>query len=322
MTEGTLLRPMEVPRDCEGVARVRSACFPAWPVSGEEVADAAARRPPERLHLAWVAVRQDEIAAYGYVEEPSVAARPGRIRIRVLVAPAHRERGIGSALHDALLARALERDATELVTEAAGDDVAARRFLERRGFAEYHRRIESRLALAAVEPGTVGRGIETLTDAFFTSGVRIATYRQLLHAVPDAARRLYELDALLWADVPFGLTGAVPSFEQYQATELADPDFLPQATFVALDGHRWIGLGALMSGPGFLLNSMTGVAREWRGRGLARWLKLHTLRWALERGAPELRTFNDSINDAILGLNRSLGFRVESVEVRYRKDVG
>jgi GNAT superfamily N-acetyltransferase len=312
---------MAVPRDCEGVARLRSACFPAWPVSGDEVADAEARRPRDRLRVAWVAVHQGEIAGCGYVEEPNIAARPGRLRIRVLVEPARRERGVGGALYDTLIGRALEAGATELVTEAADDDASARRFLARRGFAEYHRRIESRLALADVDPARIARGLEALTDAFFPSGVRIATYRQLLLAVPDAARRLYELDTLLWADVPFGLTGSVPTFEQYQAQELADPDFLPQATFVALDGHRWIGLGALMSGRGFLLNSMTGVAREWRGRGLARWLKLHTIRWALERGAPELRTFNDAVNDAILGLNRSLGFRVESAEVRYRKDL-
>jgi len=42
---------------------------------------------------------------------------------------------------------------------------------------------------------------------------------------------------------------------------------------------------------------------------LARWLKLHTIRWALERRAPEMRTFNDAVNEAILGLNQSLGFR-------------
>jgi mycothiol synthase len=321
MTAGLFLRPMAVQSDCEGVARVRSACFPAWPVTGDEVADAAARRPRDRLHVAWVVVQQGEIAAYGYVEEPNVAARPGRIRIRVLVAPAHRGHGIGGALYESLFARALEAGATELVTEAAGDDARAGRFLARRGFAEYHRRIESRLALADVDPARIARGIEAQTDAFFPAGVRIATYRQLLLAAPDAARRLYELDALLWADVPFGLTGSVPTFEQYQAQELADPDFLPQATFVALDGDRWVGLGALMSGRGFLLNSMTGVAREWRGRGLARWLKLHTIRWALERRAPEMRTFNDAVNEAILGLNQSLGFRAAAVEVRYRKDV-
>lgn len=300
---------------------MRSACFPAWPVGGDEVAGTESRRPRDRLHLAFVAVQQDEIAAYGYVEEPSVAAMPGRIRIRVLVAPARRGRGIGGALYDTLLGQARAAGAIELVTEAADDDASAQRFLARRGFAKYHRRIESRLALASVDPAGIARGIETLTDAFFPTGVRIATYRQLLLAVPDAARRLYDLDARLWADVPFGLTGSVPTFAQYQALELADPAFLPQATFVALDGDCWIGLGALMTGPGFLLNSMTGVARAWRGHGLARWLKLHTIRWALERGTPELRTFNDAVNDAILSLNRSLGFRVESVEVRYRKDV-
>jgi GNAT superfamily N-acetyltransferase len=312
---------MDIPRDCEGVARVRSACLPAWPVSGDEVAGTEARRPRDTLHLAWVAVQQEGIAAYGYVEEPNIAAMPGRIRIRVLVEPSRRRRGIGGALYDTLLVRALEAGATELVTEAANDDAAAQRFLERRGFAQYHRRIESRLALADVEPAKIARDIDALTDAFFPAGVRIATYRQLLLAGPNAARRLYDLDALLWADVPFGVTGNGPTFEQYQALELADPDFLPQATFVALDGHRWIGLGAVMNGRGFLLNSMTGVTREWRGRGLARWLKLHTIRWALERNAPELRTFNDAVNDVILGLNRSLGFRAASVEVRYRKDV-
>jgi len=102
---------MEVPRDCEGVARVRSTCFPAWPVSADEVADTEARRPRDRLHVAWVAVQQDEITGYGYVEEPNSAARPGRIRIRVLVAPEHRSAGLGGALYEAL-----ERNAPELRT--------------------------------------------------------------------------------------------------------------------------------------------------------------------------------------------------------------
>lgn len=312
---------MEAQRDCFGVARVRSACFPAWPVTAEEVAAAEARRLPERLHIPWVAVDRFSIVGYGYVEEPGVAARPGRLRIRVLVDPARRRRGAGRALYDALFERAQDAGATELVTEAQADESEAHRFLLGRGFVEYHRRIESRLSLATVDPAAVARAIDEHTDAFLVSGVRIATYRQLQLACSDASRRLYDLDAALWVDVPFGLSGSVPTFEQYQVLELADPDFLPAATFVALDGDRWIGLGSLMTGPGFLLNSMTGVVRRWRGRGLARWLKLHTLRYALERGAAEIRTFNDAVNDAILGLNSSLGFKVASVELRYRKEL-
>jgi mycothiol synthase len=316
-----MLRPMEATRDCVGVARIRSACFPDWPVTTQDVASAEARRPADRLHVSWIAVANDDIVGYGYVEEPNVAARPGRIRIRVLVDPARRHRGIGSSLYAALLDRAREAGATELVTEARADDSAALAFLARIGFVEYHRRIESRLQLAEVDPAATARAIDAHADMFFETGVRIATYRQLKLAVVGAPRRLYDLDATLLVDVPFGLTGSALTFEEYKALELADPEFLPAATYIALDGERWVGLGALMQGPGFLYSSMTGVVRGWRGRGLARWLKLHTIRHALERGAAEIRTFNDAVNDAILGLNRSLGFREATTELRYRKEL-
>jgi GNAT superfamily N-acetyltransferase len=290
-------------------------------VTGAEIAEAETRRLPERLHVAWVAVEDDAIVGYGYLEEPGVAAMPGRLRIRVLVDPARRRRGVGSSLCAALIELARGLGSTELVTEAQAGEPQAQRFLTQRGFAEYHRRQEGRLDLSTVDPATIAHGIDVQTDAFFPTGVRIATYRQLQLAVADAPRRLYGLDTTLWADVPFGLTGSIPTFEQYQVLELADPDFLPAATFIALDGERWIGIGALMSGRDYLLNSMTGVVRDWRGRGLARWLKLHTIRCAFERGAPEIRTFNDSVNEAILALNRSLGFRVAAVERRYRREL-
>lgn len=321
MDGGLELRPMQVPGDCDAVARVRSACFPQWPVSGEEVAAAEARRPGGRRHVAWVALAGRTVAGYGFVEEPMIAGRPGRIRLRVLVDTPYRGRGVGAALYAALERCAIDAGADELVSEALAHETAAPGFLARRGFVEYHRRIESRLALADVDPAAVGRGIDRLTDRLFDTGVRIASYRQLLPAVADAPRRLFALDALLWNDVPFGLTGTVPTFEQYEAMELADPDFLPAATFVALDGDAWIGLCALAGGRGFLLNSITGVARAWRRRGIARWLKLHSLRWALEAHAPEIRTFNDGVNDAVLALNRSFGFRQAGVELRYRKEL-
>lgn len=241
--------------------------------------------------------------------------------MRVLVPPGHRRHGIGSALYEALCRIGNEAGATELVTEAQEADDEAAPFLTRRGFVEYHRRVENRLSLANVDPTTIGRAIDAHVDAFFASGVRIATFRQLGLAHADAAGRLYDLDTTLWADVPFGLAGAVPSYEEYVAAEITHPDFLPAATFIALDGDRWIGLSALVRRPGFLLSSMTGVVREWRNRGLATWLKLHTLRHALECGAAEIRTFNDSINPAILALNASFGFRVAAVQVRYRKEL-
>jgi GNAT superfamily N-acetyltransferase len=321
MNAGLALRAMRVPDDCAGVARVCTACFPDWPLAAEEVADDEARRAPGRMHRALVALDRDEIVGFGFVQVPDVAAREGRLRIRVLVPPERRRQGVGGALYDALHAIASEAGATELVTEARSADEAAAPFLASRGFVEYHRRIENRLSMSDVDPAMIGRAIDRHVDALFASGVRIATFRQLGLVHADAARRLYDLDATLWADVPFGLTGALPSYEEYVAAEIAHPDFLPAATFIAMDGDRWIGVSALVRGHGFLLNSMTGVLRDWRGRGLAHWLKLHTLRHALECNAAEIRTFNDSINPAILALNASLGFRVANVQVRYRKEL-
>ena len=312
---------MRVPDDCAGMASVRTTCFPDWPISAAEMADEEARRPPKRLHRALVAHDGHTMLGYGFVQEPDVAARPGRLRFRVLVAPEHRRSGVGSALYTALCTLVNDAGATELVTEALADDEGAARFLARHGFVEYHRRVENRLHLAKVDPTTVGRAIDTHVDAFFASGVRIASFRQLRLAHADAPRRLYDLDTILWADVPFGLSGALPTYEQYVVAEIDHPDFMPAGTFIALDGGRWIGVSALIRQPGFLLNSMTGVLREWRSRGLARWLKLHTLRHALECGATEIRTFNDSINPAILALNDSLGFRVAAVQVRCRKEL-
>jgi diadenosine tetraphosphate (Ap4A) HIT family hydrolase len=136
----------------------------------------------------------------------------------------------------------------------------------------------------------------------------IASYRQMIDACSDAPRHLYEIFSTLWEDVPFGITGTNLDFEAFVAEELDENNFVPAGTMIALDGDRWVGLAALGRGAGFLLASMTGIVRDWRGRGLARWLKLHTIRYALDAGSAELRTINDATNPAILALNRSLGF--------------
>lgn len=52
----------------------------------------------------------------------------------------------------------------------------------------------------------------------------------------------------------------------------------------------------------------TGIARSFRGRGLARPLKLATLAQAIELGVTRVRTDNDSTNAPILHLNEALGY--------------
>jgi mycothiol synthase len=67
---------------------------------------------------------------------------------------------------------------------------------------------------------------------------------------------------------------------------------------------------------------MTGVVRRWRRRGLARWLKLHSIRHALESEASEMRTYNDEANTDMLALNRTLGFVPVETDLRLKKELG
>jgi RimJ/RimL family protein N-acetyltransferase len=64
---------------------------------------------------------------------------------------------------------------------------------------------------------------------------------------------------------------------------------------------------------------MTGVLRPYRGKGVATLLKLRGIRYAQERGKPKLWAVNDSVNTAMLSLNKKLGFVREGANIRYRK---
>jgi GNAT superfamily N-acetyltransferase len=315
---GYTLRPATADDDAE-IARIVTALNPDAPITAAELADFARRRGA-RWHRKLVAAAPHGLLGYGFAEVPDVAAAPGRRRVRVNVDPAHAGRGVGRALADAVETMARENGATELCTETLSLHARAEHFAAARGYTAYNRRIQSRLALATVDPGAVARAIAAATDLAFASGVRIASYRQLALG-GDAPRRAYELTCTLWEDVPFGLSGPDPTYEQFVAEELDDPHFRPGASFVALDGARWIGECLQSVRDGVVFTMMTGVLRAWRGRGIARWLKLHALRVALELRARELRTWNDESNAAMRGLNRALGFVPHTTDCRWRKEM-
>ena len=54
---------------------------------------------------------------------------------------------------------------------------------------------------------------------------------------------------------------------------------------------------------------MTAVKRAWRGRGIARALKVTEINWAIANGYTELHTSNEERNDPINRLNARLGYR-------------
>jgi GNAT superfamily N-acetyltransferase len=64
-------------------------------------------------------------------------------------------------------------------------------------------------------------------------------------------------------------------------------------------------------------NEMTGTLPEFRRRGLARLVKLATIRWAAEHGIEAVQTGNSHENPGILALNIDLGYRPVLTETHF-----
>lgn len=221
-----------------------------------------------------------------------------RATVFVTVPPLRRRRGAGSALYAALSDWARERGLESLIAVVADNDPESLAFAERRGFAEERREKGVSLDLTAIEPPRVDP----------PPGVEIVTWAER----PELTRGLYEVSVEASPDVPGYEDEEHESFEAWLAHDMQGPGDRPEATFVAVAGDDVVGYAK------FSLNTidttsayhdLTAVRRAWRGRGVARALKVTQIAWAKANGYQELRTGNDERNTAMRHLNAQLGYK-------------
>ena len=315
-----LIRKLNVPADFEAVAAIRSAVDPDWPVTPELLAHWHAVRNPALYHHDLVAELGGRVVARLGMAHSDVAFDENRYWTDLVVHPEFRRRGVGSALHDRLLEVLRGRGASEILTmlsESAAPGIA---FLEKRGYQLAWTRLELRLKVA----GPVPERFDALLQSVAERGLELVSVADL---AADARRdeRLWELDWLLFQDVPMDQTPTKRPFATWVAEELQDPAFEPGLSFVVRDPERddpltgpYVGYSTLMSNPGgFYAIGMTGVLRGYRGLGLAKALKVTAMRALAERGGGEIRTFNDAPNAAMVRMNEDLGFVRFPSRVRY-----
>jgi len=83
------------------------------------------------------------------------------------------------------------------------------------------------------------------------------------------------------------------------------------ATFVALEGDDVVAYAKLslsLARPHVAMHDITGVRRDWRGRGIAGALKAAEIAWAKENGYERLETDNEERNEPIRRLNERYGY--------------
>ncbi len=111
-------------------------------------------------------------------------------------------------------------------------------------------------------------------------------------------------------------------YEQWRK-RLENPGLLPDANFIALDGDRYVGFSNLWKSQGddHLHTGLTGILRAYRRRGIALALKLRAVAYAKARGAPVIRTGNETGNRAMLSINEKLGFARQPAWIDFVKVV-
>jgi mycothiol synthase len=301
------IRPATTHADLAEFARIVSTVLPDDPTSVEEMHWADTAYPGGRRFLAWldgVAVASGDVGRV-YMYPPEFEG----LWASICVLPEHRRQGVGSALLAMLSDVAREAGKTLLVGRTSANQKETIDFLEHRGFREHERMKVVRLELAGVERAAV----EPPDGVVITS---LAERPELVSAVYEVAR-----EAL--PDVPGDGPELPSTLEEFRRRDVDRPVIPPDAFILAItaDTGRVIGYANLMLVPGnpkVAWHGMTGVVRDWRGRGVATALKRATIEWAVAHRLDALGTANDTVNAPMRAVNRRLGYRPRPDDIDYR----
>ncbi|WP_409472991.1 GNAT family N-acetyltransferase [Streptomyces sp. HC307] len=301
------LRP-EVRADIEGFARVRRLATPFLLMTPESLTHDLTHMRPEARYRPLVAVDDGEVIGTAQVHLAHDSPEPGQGNVNVYVHPERTHRGAGSLLVRAAEEHLAAHGATRLFTWVL-DEPGNRAFAERHGYRASRSAHFLRLDLAngTLPPlRTPPPGVELCTAADFA----------------DDPRPMFELDAETTSDEPSDIDTEFTDYEAWIEETWKRPlQNLELTTVAVVDGRPAAFSVAYTDGTSYA-TAMTGTARAFRGRGLAKLAKNDSLHRARAAGYTEAFTGNDADNGPMLAINKWLGYEVCATEVRYVRELG
>jgi GNAT superfamily N-acetyltransferase len=292
------IREIDPERDAEQVVELVVKTNPIAVTNAEEWRHRI-RAVPERAHSVFrVATLGDRVV--GLLEAGLEFFGSGELaRFGVRVDPGFRRRGIGTELHEQGLAHIRSLGRSRAVTMFVETDEAVS-FATARGWREVRAEV-----FASLDPRTVMERPDSSTQL---EPVGELDPREV-HAVDEEATR----------DMPsFEAIEAIP-FDDWRALAWDNPLFTREGSFGAIVDGRVVALSLIFADAGTAraFSIFTGTLRPYRGRGLARAVKLATVHWAAVNGITQLVTTNDETNAPMLAVNRRLGYRPAGRRVEY-----
>ena len=283
-----MIRPVRDEAGIETFLAIREAVDPAHPMTRESWD--ASQNEAGRIDVLCFDGETPVGCAFASRQYGDPTSPVGYFSLRVL--EEHRRCGHGSALlrHCSEHVRGLGGTSLYGVTASTTTEMLG--FFAHHGLCEVGRMQDVELELAGVDPSfTVPDGIELVP----------------LTEDRDAGAHAVALEAD--ADIPTAspiATGDLARWRERNLDALAEREL----SFVALAGGEVVGFAILgRAVPGVLEHYMTGIKRDFRGRGIAQALKRAQIAAAKAAGHERLRTQNDLANAPMRAVNERLGYR-------------
>jgi len=301
------------------VAAVTNAVWPDNPSTVEEWKHNDQTRDPNYMFHRLVVEAENKIVAVGIYCDPWWSMKPGKYYINMNVHPNYQRRGIGAAFYNHLMDCLAEYNPATIMANTREDQTGALRFLEKRGFKRIQRDPVSHLDV----PGLDHARFAGIQESVAALGIRIQSIAELQTVDPDWKHKYWDLEWELLQDVPTPDPLTRQTFETFEKRELGNPNFIPKANYIALDGEQWVGMSALWSSsaePDKLYTGLTGVVRSHRRKKIATAMKLRAIAYAQQRGTKMIETDNEE-NNPMYQLNLHLGFRSKPAWIVLEKKV-
>jgi GNAT superfamily N-acetyltransferase len=293
------IRPLELERDADDLVRLVRDAVPTAAVNRDAIVSRISALPERARPRFWVAEVDGEAIgrADAFMNFFSKGSRS--CFVGVTVRSDHRRRSIATQLYELCVAHAAELGAEGLITNFYENPPGVA-FALAHGWREVRAETES-----VLDPRTVTEAVPADVDV-----------RPVAEVDP---RLVWKVDVEATLDVPQTETVDDIPYNEWEDHVLRYPMFEPNGSFVAVvDGV--VAATSLLaadreSGRG--TNMFTGTLRAYRGRGLARAVKLATTHWAAANGITQIATTNDETNAAMLAVNRRLGYKPGGRRVEY-----
>lgn len=303
-------------KDYEDFARLINATM-SRPITGDTMRQQDNNKLSEDILQRYAACINDNVIGYGVLYRAATAQKP-TINAWLTIEQAYRKQGLGTKLYQFLSEKASAYDVTQIASYCSDEDVNSFAFAQKRGFDIRRHIYESILDLTTFD---VTQWLD-IVEEVRSQGIRFSSLAQEGNT-QAALFKLYQLNAETAQDNPTYDGTYKQTFENFKAKIANAHWFRADGQWLAIDGDRYIGLGAI----GFeedgitASNAFTGVDREYRGRKIALALKVVGAKFAQEQGATRLITTNDSANAPMLAINQKLGYQRTVGEYLLRKSM-